>query len=254
MVLRPPCDEKEHRCHGRADRDAASDNPHEGRGDGHGRGACACCHRDQDSETDGGRAIVEQAFGFDQKPEPRLHLHLLEGRQHRNRIRRRDQHTEEACASPAPSEQPMHPERYNSSSDRHPRKGKQSSHRQVDAEMTPFDFKRRLENQRRQKYCEDQAPTEWQLGSTRDKAERYAGRYQPDAVGKAQPPRDHGDKRGRQEYEPERGNREFVHSGLWLGGMGFGKQRPLPLTSALVDGAGCGHQRLNRPGLGRFCL
>src|SRR6516165_6055986 len=84
-------------------RDAARDAPDERSGERQWVTRVAACEGHQDPEPACGGSVVEQALGFNKQAQARLHLQFLEGGEHGNGVRRRDQHTEQPGADLAPA-------------------------------------------------------------------------------------------------------------------------------------------------------
>ena len=129
----------------------------------------------EDRETDGGDAVVQQAFGFDDHRNARLAAHLAEGCDDRDRIGGGDQHAEQGRADPAPADQPMHSRGDHGSGDRNPEKGQRKRQRKLIAEAPPVELKRRLEHQRRKEDVEDQLARQRQVGAVGQQRDQEAG-------------------------------------------------------------------------------
>src|SRR5208337_4914500 len=180
-----------------------------------------------------GRAVVEQALGLDEEPEPPAHSRLAKKRDHRDGVGGGDERSERERRHHGPGQKLN-----KSPGDKRGGKNDADGRKRKDwdefaLELLPAQVERRLEKQRRQHDVEDEVVRVLQSRLDAKARQGPARHDEGDRVGQPQTSRRERNEDGEAE-QADRANDEFTHPALFSGGSEEGKSRPY---SADVNGS-----------------
>jgi hypothetical protein len=168
-------------------RDVATNDGRAGRG------------RERDAVERGRGAVVEQAFRFDEQPQPALDPGLLERGDDRDRVGGRDEDAERNRRLPRPVGEVAQAGRDDARGDHDASSGEDDDDGRIGAQLAPLHLQRRLENERRKQRRENQFARELDVKREAHQRDADARQRKAHGVGQAQPPREHADHRREQQ-------------------------------------------------------
>ena len=130
-------------------------------------------------EEDRRRAVVDEAFGLDQEPQPPGHAGLAQKRDHRDRVGGGDQRPERQRRLDPPAEDINERPRHDGGAEEDSDRGETEDWDEVAPQIDPVDIQRRLEQQRRQDDVEDEVVRQREAGVDAEKASDAPARTRP---------------------------------------------------------------------------
>jgi hypothetical protein len=144
-------------------------------------------------------SVVEQAFRFDEQPQPALDARLLERGDDRDRVGGRDEDAERDRRLPRPVGEIAQAGRDDPRGDHDAGRGEDDDDARIGAQLAPLHLQRRLENERRQQRREDQFARELDMKRETRQRDTDARQREAHRVGQVQPAREHADHRREQQ-------------------------------------------------------